>query len=513
MSDMVVDGSESHELLDLSLSNKGDARSVIVGKPSKGRVAKSQKMSKVDSDLEILSELSGDSDGIKFNRPRGVRSKKSEYLVEESLKTTVESSEDDLDSDLERGARIPVIHNRHKDNVEVATISNKRAGKVDKQTNKKVRVRQTGTSKKKEEKVGKGKKGKSVGILDTEIRENEEALMNLLEQARKCIESSDSSNSSDVELPIRGRNNKRDKINTKKCLKQTLQKVQSKLDAEHDRCESRSKRRGSISGMVEKKASRKSSSKKAKEYAEDGWDASSTTSRSDSDVGESYSSVDDSSDDEEEMVQRVRKGRNKDRKGKRLKSGICEKSRCADIEIKCKWPSSMLDGVFDDDEIEFKNLTLAQFLYGELCIWEKPTLNKNELKARIYLVKKILKNEPKLGFEKAKEMYKMFLTRVEKGIVCWKRLACIDRIETEVILKCINIQERSNRFSKIENKKKLDTVWCKDFNKGTCTLADNHEILFQGKMVKVNHICRKCFIRKKEKNRHREIDSTCPLRE
>ena len=93
----------------------------------------------------------------------------------------------------------------------------------------------------------------------------------------------------------------------------------------------------------------------------------------------------------------------------------------------------MLDGVFDDDEFKFKNLTLTQFLYGELCIWEKPKLKKDELKARLYLMKKVLKNEPKLGFDKAKEIYKIFLTRVEKELVNWKKLAYIDRIETEVI--------------------------------------------------------------------------------
>ena len=78
------------------------------------------------------------------------------------------------------------------------------------------------------------------------------------------------------------------------------------------------------------------------------------------------------------MVQRVRKGK-KIVKSKKLKSGICEKSHCSDVECKCKWPSFMLDGVFDEEDISFKELNMSQFLYGELCIWDRPLIKKEEL--------------------------------------------------------------------------------------------------------------------------------------
>ena len=172
----------------------------------------------------------------------------------------------------------------------------------------------------------------------------------------------------------------------------------------------------------------------------------------------------------------------------------------------------MLDGMLDDEEIPFKELTISQFLYGELCIWDRPKTNRHEIKARRYLIKKMLKNEPKLGFEKSKEIYKTFLMRIEKGFVSWKNLTDIDRIETEIVLKCISFQEKG-KLGRTEFRKKSDTIWCKDFNKGTCNQVDNHEQTFQGKLVRVSHICRKCFSKKKEKNRHRETDSQCPFHE
>ena len=44
----------------------------------------------------------------------------------------------------------------------------------------------------------KGKPGKLVNMLDMQIKENEHALMRLLEQARKCVETSESSDDSNV---------------------------------------------------------------------------------------------------------------------------------------------------------------------------------------------------------------------------------------------------------------------------------------------------------------------------
>ena len=152
----------------------------------------------------------------------------------------------------------------------------------------------------------------------------------------------------------------------------------------------------------------------------------------------------------------------------------------------------MLDGISEDDEIPFKDLTMAQFLYGEVCIWKRPITKPVEIKARQYLFKKMVKNEPKLGFEKLKEIYKMFLMRVKEGSVSWRNLSDIDRIETEVVLKCISLQEKSAKPSKFDFKKKPEVIWYKEFN-------DNHDQLFQGKVVKVSHICRKCTLKRRKR--------------
>ena len=89
-----------------------------------------------------------------------------------------------------------------------------------------------------------GKPGKSVKILDDQIKENEQALLHLPEQAHKCVESSESSEDDlEVELPKFKSDQRKVNSSRKNKLKHTINKVRSKLDAEKEHCEACSKRK------------------------------------------------------------------------------------------------------------------------------------------------------------------------------------------------------------------------------------------------------------------------------
>ena len=101
----------------------------------------------------------------------------------------------------------------------------------------------------------------------------------------------------------------------------------------------------------------------------------------------------------------------------------------------------MLDGNFDEDEVSFKEFTLSQFICGELCIWQRPKTSIKERKAREILLKKVVK---KLEFTKAKDICKQFIYKVEKGNISWCNTEEIDRIETEVVLKCVKVVNKQH---------------------------------------------------------------------
>ena len=73
----------------------------------------------------------------------------------------------------------------------------------------------------------KGKPGKSVKNLNEQIKENEQALLKLLEQAGRCVESSESSEDDKYKA-----SQKKKSLGRKNKLKQTINKVCSKLNEE-----------------------------------------------------------------------------------------------------------------------------------------------------------------------------------------------------------------------------------------------------------------------------------------
>ena len=82
-----------------------------------------------------MGELSGDSDDLKFKKD----SKLPELELELNLKTSMESSEDDLDSDLDRHKVLLVQNGSEKKWVETVTNKLKKVNKNKKPHKKEVR--------------------------------------------------------------------------------------------------------------------------------------------------------------------------------------------------------------------------------------------------------------------------------------------------------------------------------------------------------------------------------------
>ena len=235
-------------MLDLSMENNTINNQNIAGVTKKNKTQRSQdkkRTTKFDSDLEIVGQLSGNSDGLKFKKD----SKLPELELESNLKTSVESSEDDLDSDLDRCKVLLVQNGSEKKWVETVTNKLKKVNKNEKPHKKEVRDQKENDKPlaEKGSDAPKGKPRKSVRILDEQIKENEQARLALLEQARKCVETSESSEDDlEIEVPKCKANQKKKRFSKRSKLRQTINKVCSKLDDEHDRCEALVKRKQQV---------------------------------------------------------------------------------------------------------------------------------------------------------------------------------------------------------------------------------------------------------------------------
>ena len=190
------------------------------------------------------------------------------------------------------------------------------------------------------------------------------------------------------------------------------------------------------------------------------------------------------------------------RKGK-LKSGITEKPKEADLVTKVKWATALLG---TKSEIAFDDMSFDQYILGETQILNRPKISEAEKSTRIHLMKRISKLNEKLGFSKSKELYREVLNAIEKGEFTWCNYYEIERLENEIRFDNMSVVERNIDESK---KKESDVKWCKDFNGGRCTFQNHHQGKFAGQMVKLWHICRVCWSKTKQKKFHKAGADEC----
>ena len=57
------------------------------------------------------------------------------------------------------------------------------------------------------------------------------------------------------------------------------------------------------------------------------------------------------------------------------------------------------------------------------------------------------------------------------------------------------------------------TVFCKAYQRGTCTHTQDHQGMFLGESRFLKHICAKCWLSTKKLSPHSENSETCPLKE
>ena len=190
------------------------------------------------------------------------------------------------------------------------------------------------------------------------------------------------------------------------------------------------------------------------------------------------------------------------RKGK-LKSGITEKPKEADLVMKVKWATALLG---NKSEIAFDDMSFDQYILGETQILNRLKISEAEKSTRIHLVKRISKLNEKLGFNKSKELYREVLNAIEKGEFTWCNYYEIERLENEIRFDNMSVVE----WSFDENKRKeAEIKWCKEFNSGRCMFQSHHQGKFAGQMVKLWHICRVCWSKTKQKKFHKAGADEC----
>ena len=201
---------------------------------------------------------------------------------------------------------------------------------------------------------------------------------------------------------------------------------------------------------------------------------------SSSDSEESESSSENSDSDK-------KKKHKKDKK--KLKSGIKTKSSDK-VKQQLKWPHSALQYEFVNDNVEFNNLDMKQFIAGELEIITSKNISDSERQGRLRLLKKIVYYTNVYTWKGLLAFYAAWLRKIELGQKKWSDDSA--SIEVPILTPYIATKSKHVVGFKSQNlgAQKEDVWFCTLYNRNRCTnKSSSHSALIQGQTRQVQHIC------------------------
>ena len=160
---------------------------------------------------------------------------------------------------------------------------------------------------------------------------------------------------------------------------------------------------------------------------------------------------------------------------------------------------------------------------GELEIISKSSINKTERQRRMTLLKNMLYLAGAYDWQILLNVYAAVLGRIERGMDGW---ASDFSQLTQVVLAQESQKRKQNLSkskhslpphhhgpsqSKFTSQTKEWAYFYSAYQRNACTEMADHQGQYKGKMVKLQHICVKCWLKDQTNYSHPENSPECPL--
>ena len=175
---------------------------------------------------------------------------------------------------------------------------------------------------------------------------------------------------------------------------------------------------------------------------------------------------------------------------KDIKSGFLDKPKLM-VVLKLKWPHMNQNPRYVTEPLTFNQLSFQQFVGGE-CRMILKTRNVDEVYGRLRVLSKVAYLfEQCRSWEKARSTYFAILSSIEEGEATWNSsfghydLMCPAQIETKSEQN--KAEQKPNTLNKSRNMVRRD-YFCKEFQKGECTLQGVHKAWIRNNLESVEHL-------------------------
>jgi hypothetical protein len=182
----------------------------------------------------------------------------------------------------------------------------------------------------------------------------------------------------------------------------------------------------------------------------------------------------------------------KKRHSRKLKSGMCATSGESQVVNPQLWAQSALGDEFATKKLTFSDMNYHQLIAGELGIITRIGISQSERNGRIHLLKCLTSLAIDHDFQLIKSVYGSVVHKIELDIFQWSD-NFEHHVQWMVAKRPTTTVSKSIQKVPSVNVGKPSVYWCRDYQKGRCTLTDPHMIRFKGENVMAKHICARCY--------------------
>ena len=185
-----------------------------------------------------------------------------------------------------------------------------------------------------------------------------------------------------------------------------------------------------------------------------------------------------------------------------------------EVMRKMRWAHRFLDYQYRSKHIDFKDLTLNQYMVGESKIITL-TDEVDELRGCLRLMNKISYAMDKTGnWQACRSFYAAVVVAIEMEEEDWT--SNFHRFENMLPRKQIYVETgykgKNEKHNNKQSWKRIpDTVFCRDYQKDQCKFQGSHAVMYKEENIHMEHICAKCYLKNKTKSNHPGGSQACPL--
>ena len=224
------------------------------------------------------------------------------------------------------------------------------------------------------------------------------------------------------------------------------------------------------------------------------------------------SSASDSSADSDNNKRKSKSKKKRSKENKKHRSGKSKKLTSY-VQYPQKWPHSHLSLHFVSREKKYEELSIAEFCAGYIAILESSPRSKNA--PRVAHLKELMYLATKYQWRYVLNYHAACLMEIERGHLKWgdsfQMLQCTT-LAGGILLQPSNQNRGGASGSRSAGQfgKEGGTVFCRFYQRGTCSHTDDHQGLFNGETRLLRHICAKCWLSGKKIEVHPESSVDCP---